>query len=287
MSAVRRHRRHHGIRLLLVLALCVPAARLCAHGDLLQLIAAATADIAQHPDDAELYLDRGKLYRFDQNWPAALADLDRAAALAPRLVEVDLCRGLTLHDAGRDGEAMAALTRYLAAVPGDPEALASRALVLRALGRHAEALVDLGRAEAADPHPQPQLYLDWADTLLAVAPAAAAVAVLERGMGRLGRVVSLDQAALSAELAGGAHDAALARLARLIADAERPEGWLLQRGDLLRRLGRGDEAAADYRRGLAALDTLGPARRNAAATRATEAGLRDGLTACTLRLTGR
>src|SRR5262245_29219653 len=99
-----------------------------AHGELLIRINPATKRIASATNNlALIYLERGELYREDQNWEAAEADYAKAAQLDPNLVGVDFCRARMLDDAGRLPESRALFDKYLARYPSDGEAFIGRA----------------------------------------------------------------------------------------------------------------------------------------------------------------
>lgn len=263
------HTRIHPLRLLSLLALggwmgWTPAH---AHGGLDQAIAALSRDIATAPS-VELLLMRARLHLAHDDRANALADCARAHVLAPGSPLVAHCRAQVLHADGQPEAALDALDRCVALRPDDGEALELRAAVLRDLDRPAEALRDLDRREAAMPPAQPQFYLDrLALQVAAGRPLAERLAGIDQGMRRLGALVVFEEAALRCEREGGLAEAALARLDRLIAAAARPEAWLLERGDLLRDLGRPLEAEAAYRAALTAIARLPAARRLTLTTR--------------------
>src|SRR3954468_20383167 len=53
------------------------------HGDLHERITALSEQIAAAPGKADLYLQRGEVYRNHEDWDLALADYDRADQLDP------------------------------------------------------------------------------------------------------------------------------------------------------------------------------------------------------------
>ena len=63
------------------------------HGEIHERIQDVTKEIASDPDNANLYLKRGELYRQHEKWQEALADLDKAATLDSTLDLVDFHRG--------------------------------------------------------------------------------------------------------------------------------------------------------------------------------------------------
>jgi hypothetical protein len=123
-------------------------------------IAAVTATIAAHPDDAGLYLSRGELHRVAGDWDRAASDYARASALDPKLAVTDFCRGHMLLQAGRPDAAGIALEKYLGSRPDDPRARALRAEALAAVGRPREAAAEFDRALALASDQEP-LRPDW------------------------------------------------------------------------------------------------------------------------------
>ncbi|HXG62702.1 MAG TPA: tetratricopeptide repeat protein [Planctomycetota bacterium] len=250
---------------------------LLVHEDLELQIAELTRRMEREGASAELYYRRAELHRFHEDWPAARADYDRAERLDPGLAEVDLGRGRMWLGAGSPDRAEAALVRFLSRRPDHAGALLERARARRALGRPAEAARDYTRALARLPDPKPDFFLERARAQEEAGDLAGALAGLEEGMKRLGRIVTLESAALELEIASGRLDEALARLERLAAGTPRPEPWLVRRGEVLRRAGRAAEAEAAFRAALAALETLPPARRAVKSVRDLEARARAGL----------
>jgi predicted Zn-dependent protease len=244
--------------------LCViaglPAA---AHGPLHEQIAELTARIERDPRDAFLYLRRGELRALHGDGDAALADLDRAARLAPALAAVDLARGKALLGVGRLAPAREALDRFLSREPDHPEGTLTRARVLVALGDNRAAALDYGRAIAKRDRPEPEHYVEWARALAGLGDPGRAVHALDEGMAKLGPIVSLQVPAIDLDLAAGRIEAALARVDALASSLPRPEPWLARRGEILERAGRAEEARRAYEAALAGL-------RLARTTRTTE-----------------
>lgn len=260
---------HHSffLRLFLGGALVLPcAAPANAHGDLDGIIASVSRDLEKSPS-VELLLLRARLHLEHHDHVSALMDCARARSLGGESVAVARCLGRILLADDQAEEALAAFDRALALRPDDGETLELRAQVLRQLARDEEALADLDRREGCLPLPQPQFYLDrWTAQRAAGRAVEEQLAGIAQGQRRLGALVVLDEAALRCELDHGLLAAALARLQRLATSATRPEPWLLQQGDVLRRLDRPQEAETAYRAALAALERLPLARRQTIAT---------------------
>ncbi|MBC7368663.1 MAG: hypothetical protein H7343_17945 [Undibacterium sp.] len=212
-----------------------------------------TEIINTSPASAELHVRRALCYVEHTRWEEALADLNRAETIAPRLSELPLAWA-EYHLARRDYRAaIGTLSPILQRQPDDPAArlLRARAFVLN--DNSSAALVDFRAALAAIPEPKPELWLE-ANAL--ISEPAAALADLNAGITRLGPAPGLVERALTLELSLHRTDAALARLAGLAATAERPELFLKRRGDLLTSLSRRTEARAAYAAALTALGRL-------------------------------
>lgn len=230
-----------------------------AHGDLHDRIAALTERIAREPGNADLVLRRGELHRQHRDWAASLADYDRAASLAPSLAVVEYLRALVWLETGAPDAALGALDRFLARQPDHGNAHLARARALRRLGRPREAADAFGRALVLLPRPTPDHYLERAHALSDADDLDGAVGALDDGLARLGRVVSLETAAVDLEVRAERWEAALARLERATTAAS--PASMVRRASILERAGRLDDARVAYAAASKALERLPESRR--------------------------
>jgi len=250
---------------------CFLAAPLYGHEGIHEQLEAVSRAITREPRNAALYLKRGELHRLHKEWKDAERDYDRARALEPDLIAVDLARGRMLFDAGRAREAIASLQLYVRAVPHDANGHTALARALMSAGRASDAVkeYELSLPTNADP----DLALEYTAALTAAGRRADALRYLDT----LPRLVTVELAAIELELAGGNVEGALRRVEAAQERATRKEEWLERRGDLLLKLGRTGEARVAYQAALDALSTLPPERRRTRAAIATERRLRDAL----------
>ncbi|PYV44675.1 MAG: hypothetical protein DMG06_05550 [Acidobacteria bacterium] len=249
------------------------------HEAIQEQIVALTKRIEQDPTNAELYLKRGELHRVNRQWDAALGDYNRAAQIDPGLDTVDLCRGMTLLEAGRLQRARFALERFLVNHPNDVEALVARARVLVKLGEPLAAAEDFTRAVAQQPSPRPELYLERAQALVAEGGEHidAALRGLDAGIEKLGPLVTLQLYAIDLELLRKRYDAALVRLGQIEIQSSRKEVWLAHRGEILEQAGRSGEARAAFTSALSAIEDLPEYRRKNRSMQELETRLRSEL----------
>jgi predicted Zn-dependent protease len=254
-----------------------------AHLGLDEQIRDVTRRLEASPGDAALLLKRGELHRAHGDPAAAERDYEAARALDPGMAAVDLCLGTLLLESGtRLPEALAALDRFLSRQPGHAKGLVTRARVRARLGEPAAAARDYDAAIAAfasPDRPQPEHYLERADALAALQPPQLddAVRGLDEGLARLGDAITLQMRAIDLELRLGRHDAALARVDRILSRPGRRERWLQRRAEIQMQAGRPEEARRSYQEALAALDSLTPARRSTASSRKLESELRSAI----------
>ena len=231
------------------------------------------------PGQAALYVKRGDLHRVDENWSAAEADFKRAANLAPDLTIVDYHLGRTWFESGRADLAVGAFSRFLKARPDHARAHAARGRSLARLGDFAAAADDMGAAVQRSGDPSPDLFIDRARYLIALAPpkTTAALRTLDDGIVRLGPIVTLVGLAVEIESGRGRHQAALDRIDSLAQELRDSPAWLERRGGLLLAGGKGEDARDAYRAALKALSLLPARRRSAPAMAAMANRLRDEL----------
>ncbi|NNG04532.1 MAG: tetratricopeptide repeat protein [Inquilinus sp.] len=212
-----------------------------------------------------MLLKRGELLRLAGHFEAALSDFQQAARRGERAGEADFQLGWTLLQVGRPAEARPHLDRYIAAHPDDSKAFATRARTLVVLDDNLAAAADFTRAIALSP--VPDYYLERARALAAAGDVAAAVEGLDRGLERIGAVVSLQRLAIDQELARNNIDGAVARVDSMAGITGRADIWLARRGDILLQAGRRDDAHAAYGQALAAIETLSVRRQSSSAVR--------------------
>ena len=234
------------------------------------------AEITEHPNDAELYVQRSDLYRLNREWALAEADLETAVGLTPDDPDLQFYLGRLWFEAGRPAPARSALDRFIAARPGHVPGLVIRGRALGALGDRLAAAADYDRVIARLDPPEPEHYLQRARWLVAEGGAHvdAGLRGIDEAIARLGPLVTLIEFAIDVETGRGRYVAALARFASLPdVLAGRPD-WLARRGDVLHAAGRVHEASTAYADALAAIEALSVKRRTVKVTVALEARLR-------------
>lgn len=236
-----------------------------AHGAVHEQIAALDARIARAPGDAELYLERGRLYLEDRHFEEASRDFRRALSLDPGLRAAHYFQGTSLLRSGDAAGAEREARAFLSALGKEDWGGLMRGY--RLLGQSlaeqgkpteaAEACRSaLGQADETDPG----LYRECADNALAAGQSPEALRILDEGIGRLGPLTVLEEKAIEIELQAGYTDNALARLGRLAGGPGR-ERWLAWKGEILERAGRTAEARQAFEAALAAIRALPPGRR--------------------------
>ena len=252
----------------LILTLAFASAIAVAHPEIDVQIADVTARMAETPGDATLWLRRGDLHRIHRDWDLAAADFAHALKLDPGLSRVHLAASRLELDAGRPARALAAAERYLATDPRSVKALALQGRALHAMGKHLAAARAFDKALAEDPGVS-ELYMERANALHAAGRAHVAEAIrgLDAGIAQLGKAPTFELQAIDLELVRGAHGAALERIDRVIAIANRKDPWIYRKAEILEAAGRLTEARTLYADVLRRIDELPVNRRGTRAAR--------------------
>jgi len=243
-----------------------------AHPGIDEQIAELDKRIAATPTDATLYLRRGELYRIHRNWKQAEADYAHALKLDPDLIIVQQCIGRMMLESDRAAAAIKPLESYLAKRPTDTRTLAlvSRAYVK--LGKNLEAAKSytLTLATVTNGKPRPEYYLERARALVAAGPKHIdeALAGLDEGLKALNHPVTLQLYAIELEIDQLRYDSALKRVDQIASRSVRKETWLIQRGEILEKARRPEQARLAYQGALDAIAALPKSRiRNRAVER--------------------
>jgi len=181
--------------------------------------------VALRPDDAEYYRYRAVVLHSLRRIDDALASVDRALELG-ELGAAHSWRASLLLDLRRSEEALAAADRALEILGRQYKRPIRRRLLAGAHAMRSLALADLGRPEEA---------LKAARTAVDLAPNEHDASVsLSLALARTGR-----------------HDEAIAELGRRHASGDLPDAWFhYNRGILLSKTGRSEEALASYDRAI-------------------------------------
>ncbi|MFB2919723.1 tetratricopeptide repeat protein [Aerosakkonema funiforme] len=110
-----------------------------------------TIPIAQNPNNAKAFAQRGESYRQMKRYPEALADFNRAIALSPNYAWAYAHRGETYYLIEQYKEALADFQRAIELNPHYMWAISHRGATYHRLNRYEEALKDLSVAIAMKP----------------------------------------------------------------------------------------------------------------------------------------
>lgn len=225
-------------------------------------------ELARYPNDPQLRIKRGDLLRLEGRYQEALVEYDKAAELDPDLASLELARGLLYADAGWYLVGLYHLDRFLEREPRHSHARKTRAKCLEKLGRLRAAADELARAAETSATLSPDLTLDRVRLLRQLRDFDEALVVLDEARGRMGPLVTIEQAAVEIQIERGAVDAALERLDSLAEASAHSERWLARKGQILEETGRDAEAMAAWSAARAALAARPAHRRATPALRA-------------------
>jgi tetratricopeptide (TPR) repeat protein len=254
MGGIRELRRCALVACLAGVSLVAACGLASAHAGVEELERETRALVERRPEDPQAYLQRARVLQLARQWDAALGALEAASTRGANGDEVAATRGAILLDAGRPLAALREFDRLLTRQPDASGILFERGRAYLALGDADTAIRDFERAIDLSPAPQPEQIILQRDALLSLGRRAEAVAALDRGMRRIGRVASLQLAAIDLEVDLGRSGAALRRVDELLARRNPNPAWIARRGEILERAGRRQEARAEYTRALSLID---------------------------------
>jgi tetratricopeptide (TPR) repeat protein len=235
-----------------------------AHGTLQEQIIAATKRIEKDPNNAHYYYNRGESYRKHEEWDLALADLHRAKQLDPTITKVDFSHAKVMYGCKLYHSAKVILDNYIAQKPNLSTPRIIRAKVYVALNKPLLAIKDYNFAFNAIDHRDPDDYLDCARIFVGMGKTHVekGIAILDKGMKKLGPLISLRLYCIDLEISIKHYSKALVRLKSILAGANRKERWLAQRGDILFQAGQLEKAKSSYLESIKHIEKLPVSRRN-------------------------
>ncbi len=217
------------------------ASALLAHGNFHELITDVNAKIAAAPDQAELRLDRARIYLEHEDLVEAKADLDTALKFTPDSVRWIFLQAKWERLSKHWPEARRGVEEYLKRMPQDGAAHWERLVVLCAMDDTPEALRQADLMLGMEQNQLPELVLQRVTLAEAIDPAAA-LRWLDTWLAGHPRLPVWEQEALRLEMKLNQPDAALARFDQLLTKTPRKEFLLLKKARYLAELKR--DAAA-------------------------------------------
>lgn len=146
------------LRLSLVLVVLLSISTSFAHPDLILQIEALGEQLSVDPDNTELLVKRGDLYRRHEDFENAARDFEAARAADPNYPATDLLEARLLLDIGQPEPAGKMLSRYLSLRPGHAFAWVLRGRANVRLGQFENAYNDFTTAIAISEKPSPEIY---------------------------------------------------------------------------------------------------------------------------------
>lgn len=261
----------------MLFALLFVTGQALAHGSLHSQIQDLSTTMRREGKSAPLLVQRGRLQMEHGNNKAARQDFLLALKLKPEersayyyLAEQAFHQN-TLPDGRRYAE------KFLAMLKGEPGAIVRGQTlygrILLAQGQHRAAATAFRIAvdQAAEPSPEHYLYLADAQSRAGAAPEA--LASLDEGMHKLGRLAVLQNKSISLNIASSAWDEALKRLDAMILQGQGLPELYLRKANVLRAAERQAAAQEAVREGLASIEQIPAARRETAAMQQLRADL--------------
>lgn len=231
-----------------------------AHDGLPHEIAELTERIVDDPSNPQLLLQRADLWRIEDGFDRALADLERARRLGADEAEVTLLKGRVLYEARRPEDALVALDAHLALRPGSFLGHWYRARARRAAGDADGALVDYGRA--VELGTTLELFTERGALLEEREDFRAAARNYRMALQRLGESDLMRESLWRAEMAAKRFKAATAAIEPVLGRAQVRTRWLLMRADARAADGDRRGALADRQLALADVDEALKKRRS-------------------------
>jgi manganese oxidase len=256
--------------------------------DLAEAMEGVNRQLLANPNDPRLLVQRSQLYTQGGQYDLAVADLNQADRLGG-LPQLEFEKAKLFLTAGWHETGLEHANKYLTDHPEDSEGRLVRARLLTKLNRLPEAAGDYFTVMERSPDAAGvEVYIEGAKAVTTEdgAHLGQALKMLEMGISKVGPIVTLQSAALEAELRQNNWDAALARVDKMASQMPRKDTWLAKRGDILVKAGRYDEARKAYQEALAAIEKLTPAQRRHPSTAEMEKQLKE-LVASTTDLAGR
>lgn len=256
------------INIFAVVALCMFCAQAMAHGTVGNRMDDVNHALEHSPNDARLFLKRGRIHQEKRSWAKAMADYERARQLDKDLHEVVYWTGMLYFEQQDHATAERHLWEYIKLSDSPLGHTALGELYLQT-GKFKMSALHYDKAIKLDVNPPPGLFLKRARSLMRAntvpLPAEllhSVVAGIDQGIARHGEMVTYLELLVDLYDRNGDYRRAVDTIGRLPESLQTAPTWQLRKADLLLKAGDEKLAATVYLKTIEAVEQLPEYRRN-------------------------
>jgi len=194
----------------------------------------------------------------------ALRDFQQAKKTNSTSADTDFYIGRLRLDMNQADKALPLLSRFVRLNPNHSNALKNQGDAYFALGDFTRAAHVYQQVVVLEKHPDPELFLKITRAYMAAGTGyqKQAKEAIEQGILRLGPLVTIVMKGIELELSQQNYGQALVLLEKLPKVVKDSPKWLVQRGDILNKSGRKEEAILANNRAISKIESLPISRRN-------------------------
>ncbi|WP_298772807.1 hypothetical protein [uncultured Shewanella sp.] len=248
--------------LLLCFSVFTYSSSLLAHGTSISRLEQLQHELSHHPNDANLYIARGRLYQERHEMHLAFEDYQRAAKLKPHWPDVQYWLGLLYLEQEKYSLALTSLNQYTVR----SNAAKGHAVLARLYAQQKAFRLSANawnEAIVKDGNPSPAMYHERALALMKMqtlpyssALLAEIVMGLEAGMAQHGPIASYLTLLVDIYERNQLYQKALMTLERLPSNLLKSPKWKVKKAKMLALAGEQEKAIKVYQEALMALDIL-------------------------------
>ena len=230
-----------------------------ADGDLNERIIEASREIQNNPDSAFLYLKRGELYYYNEDYMESIGDYNYCSQLGYESSRLYYGLACSFDKIENYKTAIFYLDKILAKSKHDKKSLWLKAKILRKINRYGEAAIILEKVIQISEKPFLKMYLDaaycWGQSSHQQA-LQKANNILYEGMLKFGDQDVILEKLVEVHLKFGDYENAVFYQTKILNKSEQKEFAYFKRANIYLQAGNFNKAKIDLRRTLATIDQL-------------------------------
>lgn len=234
---------------ILVFILIINAFSLAAHGDLHEQIQQKTIEITKDPQNAQLYFERGELYRQHSESLKAVTDYKKGLQIDPDYIYFELGLSRAFYDLKDINSGLIHIQKFLNRNQNHVMGLRVRADFYILDNRPELAVEDYIKVLNIADNPFPKNYKDVSNAYMLMDHSNYRLANewLDSGLKLLGPVITLQQMAIENSLLAKDYQNALERTDWIIGILDRKEEWHFKKAKICESAGDPDQAMINYK----------------------------------------